>query len=162
MRNGANYLIAINQERIFLKYIFATLAFNVFSDIGLVKAGLGISGIAFGTSVAGLFLTTLVWHRAFRRMGFSRIKTWLSIAELYLPVGLLISMIACIHFVFPIAFDLFGVGTIFAGCAIFVILNSVVYCFPIYRNETIIWKAAFLTMVRSYSQRQVPVSTSQV
>jgi O-antigen/teichoic acid export membrane protein len=140
LRNGANYLIAANHERVFLKYIVATLIFNVVSDVSLVKLGLGIEGVALGTSLAGMFLTTLVWRRVFKGLGLKPIAARSALLGVYLPLILLLGGVGMVHLICPQALRVFGGASIAAGVALLACVNGLLCCFSLYRDEMAEWK----------------------
>jgi O-antigen/teichoic acid export membrane protein len=139
-RNGANYLIAANQERVFLKYIIATLVFNVLFDVGLVRAGFGTEGVALGTSLAGLFLTTLVWRRVLMGLGFEPRQQWATVFDLYLPSTVLLSVFGCLRLLHWASFQTFNVASVLMGLLLLVAVNGILWCFPVYRAEMQVWR----------------------
>jgi O-antigen/teichoic acid export membrane protein len=148
-RNGANYLIAANLERLFLKYIVCALVFNGLTDVALVKAGFGIVGVAYGTSLAGLFLTTLVWRRVLYGLGFDRRQQWIHLFELYLPFTALAVAFAFICLVYPASFRVFSVFSVLFGILLLAAVNGLLYCFPKYRAEMQSWNQRFLRRNRT-------------
>jgi O-antigen/teichoic acid export membrane protein len=148
LRNGANYLIATNLERVFLKYIVVTLVFNVLCDVGLLKAGMGLVGVALGTSLAGLLLTSLVWYRVLLGLGQQKSKARSTLFALYLPLILLASAAIVLRILFPSAFQLFDLLTLGLGVILIIILNGLLYCFPIYRNEIKGWMTTALRLLK--------------
>jgi O-antigen/teichoic acid export membrane protein len=153
-RNGANYLIAANQERLFLKYIVATLVFNVLFDVGLVWAGFGTEGVALGTSLAGLFLTTLVWRRVLNGLGFQRRQQWATVFGLYLPMIVLVFAFGCLRLLHLASFQTFNMAGVLMGVLLLVIVNGMLWCFPIYRTEMRIWK-------KTLRRKREPLETSR-
>jgi O-antigen/teichoic acid export membrane protein len=140
MRNGTNYLIATNHERIFLKYIAATLVFNIVFDVGLVRAGFGTEGVAVGTSLAGLFLTTLVWRRTLKGLGFAGRRQWGAMFELFLPIIVLTLVFCCLWVFHRTMFQKPGLSLAPIGVLLLVLVNGILWCIPVYRNEMIAWK----------------------
>lgn len=139
-RNGANYLIAANQERLFLKYIIATLVFNIVFDVGLVWAGFGTEGVALGTSLSGLFLTTLVWHRVLNGLGFQRRQQWSTLFGLYLPIIVLLFAYGGLRLLHHSSFQTFGMSCVAMGVLLLVVVNGTLWCFPLYRTEMQVWR----------------------
>ena len=129
LRNGANYLIAANSERVFLKYIVITLVVNVALDLALVKGGLGITGVALGTSASGLLLSTLVWRRVLEMLHFQKVELWKTIFSLYLPIVALSFAGFAVHIAAPTAFDKIGVLAVSCAIALFVFVNGVLFAF---------------------------------
>ncbi len=151
-RNAANYLIAADEQRLFLKYVIATLVLNVVFDVGLVKAGFGLEGVAVGTSLAGFFLTTLVWRRVLGGLGFQRRQKWATISGLYLPIIVLIFVVGCLRLLHLESFQTFDIATVLMGVVLIIAVNGLLWCFPIYRNEMIGWKERLQRM-----RKPVPV-----
>ncbi len=140
MKNGANYLIATNRERIFLKYIGATLVFNVLFDVVLVRAGFQTEGVALGTSLAALFLTTLVWRRTLKGLGFSGRRQWVAVFELFLPIIVLTVAFCGLCALHGAMFQKAGILLAPIGLMLIVLVNATLWCFPVYRTEMIGWK----------------------
>ena len=153
MRNGANYLIATNKEPVFLKYILITLGFNIVSDVGLVKGGFGIAGVALGTSLAGLLLTTLVWRQVLIGLGFHRHGAWTTLLGLYLPIIVLAGVAACLRLAYPPAFQILNGLAVLLGLGVLLCVNGVLYCFPVYREEMHGWTRALLKMRGPFTHR---------
>jgi O-antigen/teichoic acid export membrane protein len=150
LRNGANYLIAANQQRRFLIYIVLTLASTVFFDVALVKVGFGIEGVALGTSLAGLLLTTLVWSRVLKSLGLVAQSARATLLGLYLPHFVLVttagSLRLCYHPSFQ-TLNLFSV--IIGGTVLVLVVNGVLFCFPWHRREMQGWAKAIGNISRS-------------
>jgi O-antigen/teichoic acid export membrane protein len=143
LRNGANYLIAANQERSFLKYIVITLAFNLVMDITLVSAGFGIEGVAIATSLAGLLLTTLVWRRVLSGLGFRNHEKAIGLIGVYMPIVVLACAALFVRLLYPAAFRIFNSTSVFLGLGLLAFVNGVLCCFPLYRREVLIWLELF-------------------
>jgi O-antigen/teichoic acid export membrane protein len=139
-RNAANYLIAANQERLFLKYIVVTLVLNVLFDVGLVRAGFGTEGVALGTSLAGLLLTTLVWRRVLNGLGFQGRQQWAVVFGLYLPIIVLVFAFGCLRLLHHASFQTFDMAGVLMGILLLVAVNGILWCFPIYRIEMLVWR----------------------
>ncbi len=153
LRNGANYLIAANKERLFLKYVFVSLVFNVVADVVAVKCGWGIEGVAVGTSAAGFLLNVLVWRRALRNLGFHRSALWSQIAALYLPQVFLGVTIAAIHVAFGGFLENIGPSSIGLTALAVFLLNAGLGWVPIYRREILSWRR-ILVREKGASARQ--------
>jgi O-antigen/teichoic acid export membrane protein len=138
-RNAANYLIAANQERLFLKYIVVTLAFNLVFDVGLVKSGFGLAGVAVGTSLAGCFLTTLVWRRVLTGLNFDRRARWRAILELYLPILVALFVLGILGLFVGSAFRSFDLRGVLTGLLSLILVNGLLWCIPLYRAEALTW-----------------------
>lgn len=140
LQTGRNYLVATNHERVILKYIGVTLIFNLVFDVGFVRAGFGTAGVAAGTSIAGLLLTSLVWRRVLIGLGFTRRGMWSTLCQLFLPVIALSTVFGmfCI-FDRPVlekpSFFLLPVGIV-----MLLVVNGILWCFPVYRAEAVNWK----------------------
>ncbi len=144
LRNGANFLIAANHERVFLKYILVTLLFNIGVDVTFVKAGWGITGVALGTSLAGFLLNTLVWRRVLVGLEFSRRQLWNKIFEMYLPILVLALAASGLSLLWPQSFQ--NTDWLAAGNLVFlgVLLNGSLLCCRAYRKEIAGWKNILL------------------
>jgi O-antigen/teichoic acid export membrane protein len=164
LRNGANYLIATGKERLFLIYILMTFVFNVVFDVSLVKVGLGSAGVAIGTSIAGLLLTSLVWRRVFVGLGFGRRQVWSNMAVLYLPVIILSTVACCVSLLFRSSLETFGWSSVIICMVSLFIVNGLLYFFPFYRMEMHSWKVA-LSNIRNLLTKRVdsdPTTVSDV
>jgi O-antigen/teichoic acid export membrane protein len=139
-RNAANYLIAANQERLFLKYVVYALVFNALIDVALVKAGCGIEGVACGTSLAGLCLTTLVWRKVLAGLGFDRRQQRATLFGLYAPILVLLVIFGGLRLLHNASFQAFGLKSVLMGVVLFLALNGILWCIPIYRAEMLVWK----------------------
>ncbi len=140
LQNGANYLIADNQNKPLLRYIFVTLAFNAAADVIMIKTGCGIVGVACGTSLAGLLLTTLVWTRVLESLEFRGRQLWGTLFHLYLPV-LILGVLAGALLVFkPGLIQTVGGWSLVIGVALLVAMNLILAFFPVYRAEMQYWK----------------------
>jgi len=139
-RNAANYLIAGNQERLFLKYVVSALVFNALMDVALVKAGCGIAGVACGTSLAGLCLTTLVWRKVLSGLGLGRRQQRTTLFGLCAPILVLLLLFGGIRLFHNASFLKFGLSRVLLGAGLFAALNGILWCFPIYRAEMLVWR----------------------
>ena len=164
LRNGANYLIAIGKERMFLSYILLTLVFNVVCDVSLVKAGLGTAGVAVGTSIAGLLLTTLVWRRVLIDLGFGRRFAWIKLATLYMPIIVLSIVACCIWYLFGSNLEIFGWPSVIICITSLLLVNGSICCIPVYRAEMRSWKDAVSNLTKSVfgsaQPKSLPSNTS--
>jgi O-antigen/teichoic acid export membrane protein len=144
LRNGANYLIAANKQRLFLKYILISLIFNILTDVALVKTGWGIEGVALGTSVAGVLLNTLVWRRVSLELGFERAAVWLKIGGLYFPSIVLVTSVIAFRLVYHGFLEKVDSLSFMLYAALFFVLNGALSCVQLYRTEMRSWRQAFL------------------
>jgi O-antigen/teichoic acid export membrane protein len=78
IRNGANYLIAVNRQLHLMKYVGISLLINAAGCAAFLKLGFGINGIAVATSLASALLATLIWKRVFTDLKYDR-KSQISI-----------------------------------------------------------------------------------
>jgi len=85
IRSGVNYLVAIDKQNGVLAIVGASLAVNVALSFLLVKAGLGINGIAMGMTISCMALTSLLWKSVFVQLGLSGRSQALRLFHLYLP-----------------------------------------------------------------------------
>ena len=148
LRNGVNYLIATHKERRFLKYLCVTLVFNIVADVSLVKAGWGLQGVAIGTSLAGLLLSTLVWRRVLIDLGCAQSEVWFKLLGLYLPVAILSGAVLCIGLVYGHFLREYNAVSIALGMALLIGLNGLLFLSPIYRAELPEWRRLLLRVVR--------------
>jgi O-antigen/teichoic acid export membrane protein len=149
LRNGANYLIAGNQQRRFLLYIVATLVSAALFDVGLVKTGFGIEGVALGTSLAGLLLTTLVWRRVLKSLGFATRRAWAILFGLYLPHIVLVVAVAFLHLFHPSTLRTPNLSSIITGGALLLLgVNGTLFCLPWHRREMLGWVTATVNVMR--------------
>jgi O-antigen/teichoic acid export membrane protein len=85
VRSGANFLIANNEIYLLLKYVIVGLGTNVLLNIIFIKAGFGIAGVAFGTAIASIIVTTIIWISVFRVFGKGKVERWKELYKLYSP-----------------------------------------------------------------------------
>lgn len=103
IRNGANYLIAVDRQMQLMKYVLASLIANAAGCLISVWAGFGINGIAVAASAASALLASLIWNRVFAELGYDR-KSQLSIfAKFYLSFFATLGAIGVVEFGFPAA-----------------------------------------------------------
>ncbi len=100
MQNGANFLIATNRHRTLIKHVLLSLLINVAGNIGLVKEGYGIEGIAVSTGISELIACTLIWRSIFASLGYRACAQWKEIAFLYLPFCIPVGGIATFRYIF--------------------------------------------------------------
>jgi O-antigen/teichoic acid export membrane protein len=146
-RNAANYLIAINKEGLFFRSILVCLLFNIVVDLAFLSAGLGLAGIALGTSLSGMLLNSILWWNALGKLKFARNDQILSLVKMYLPVFVFACWIALWNIFLPNASSS-TLTLIFFTASALLVVNLVLYLLPVYRAE----------MIRCYSlvQRQAP------
>jgi O-antigen/teichoic acid export membrane protein len=107
IRNGANYLIAVDMQTRLLKYVIISVAANAGGSILLARLGFGINGIAVAASVASALLASLVWRRVFVELGYAWKNRMMLYASFYLPFfGTLLTIV-----VMRLAFSHFGGGS---------------------------------------------------
>jgi O-antigen/teichoic acid export membrane protein len=85
IRNGANYLIAINMQTRLMNYVVASLVANGLGSVGLVFLGFGINGIAVAASLASALLALLIWKRVFVELGYNKRERATLYASFFLP-----------------------------------------------------------------------------
>ncbi len=96
IKNGANYLVAIDKQNDVLVYILISLLVTGFVTIAAVKMSYSIQGVAMGTVTGSLLLTTLIWKSVFKKLGYSIKRQWEKIVELYAPFLLMMGIILLI------------------------------------------------------------------
>lgn len=84
-RGGTNLLISIDRQKILLVFILGCICINLFGNIGFVKIGWNIEGIAVSTAISSGCLAVMVWSATFKSMGFSVKKIILSDIEFLIP-----------------------------------------------------------------------------
>ena len=85
-RNGANYLISVNEQKIFIRYVVIATLFNIIGNFSLVYLGFGINGIAISTAVSNFIIFTLLWIHIYN-------KRIIKFVKLLFPILLLIFII---------------------------------------------------------------------
>lgn len=93
IKNGANFLIATNREKLFFKYVISCLIINIIGNFVLVKVGLYIEGIAISTTFSNALLTTFVWVSVLKELGYSSSERLRTIINLYLPFIILLAIL---------------------------------------------------------------------
>jgi O-antigen/teichoic acid export membrane protein len=94
IRNGANYLIAVNMQMRLMKYVIVSLAAHAVGCIIAVRFGFGINGVAVAASLASALLASLVWQRVFAELEYGRKSRWSLFANFYLSLfGALASIV---------------------------------------------------------------------
>jgi len=139
LRNGANYLIAANEQNKFLLYIIMSLIVTAVSDIAFVHLGWNIQGIAFGTSIGGLFLTTLVWRRALIKLGCRNKIVIQYILTIYFPFIFVLCNGTIAHILFGSNTSHYSFKIILFYLSSFLILNVSLGIMPDYRSQLSYW-----------------------
>lgn len=85
IRNGANYLIAVDLQMRLMKYVMLSLVANTVGCLVFVSLGFGINGIAVAASLASALLASLIWRRVFLELGYERKSQLNVLANFYLP-----------------------------------------------------------------------------
>jgi O-antigen/teichoic acid export membrane protein len=132
-RNPANYLIAINKERLFFKLIFLTLLFNIVADSTLAALGFGLEGIATGTCVSSSLLTTGLWYHCLRSLGFSVRQTVLTVSRLYLPAVTLLVLILTTWSAHYDIFERFSLPAFLLLITFALVVNGMTLSSPLFR-----------------------------
>ena len=101
IRNGANFLIATNNQNKCITFGLISLMINITCSIILVKFGLNIVGIAISTNFSIIILATLMLNHVFEKIGYSRLKRFKNILFLYFPLVNLIVLIFIFRIIFP-------------------------------------------------------------
>ena len=89
IRNGVNYLIASNQEKLIIISIIASLSVNVGAGILFVKLGYSQVGLALSTLIANVLLSLLIWHFVLTGFGYTPGNRFNRLVSLNLPFVLL-------------------------------------------------------------------------
>jgi len=85
VRNGLNYLIAINKQKLALAYMSSCLAICVIMELFFVKLKLGIDGIALGVSISSFYLTIVVWGTTLLQLGYTIKNVFFKLLSLNRP-----------------------------------------------------------------------------
>ena len=99
LKNGVNYLVALDKQFEVFKYVLISLATNVVLTITAIKMSLNIEGVALATSFGSLLLTTLIWKSVYKNLGFSFSEQMNQIFQLYLPMVLMTIILMIIIFI---------------------------------------------------------------
>jgi O-antigen/teichoic acid export membrane protein len=85
IRNGANYLIAVDKQMALMGYVVASVAVNAGASVALARLGFGINGIAFAASGASALLASLIWGRVLVELGYDRKNRLSLLGSFYIP-----------------------------------------------------------------------------
>jgi len=156
LRNGANFLIAIHKERVFLSCTLLALGLNVLMAWLFVKFGWGLSGVALATSLAGMSLSILVWASVLEGLGFHLTRRLISLGCLHLPAVLLGSAFGVLHFFAPSLLHPLNLGLCVATWIVVgLMVNGALYGVSAYRKEMNTWWRHLQSLLRL--GRHVPV-----
>lgn len=146
LRNAANYLIAANEQNKFLLYIVMALIVTAILDITFVYLGWNITGIAFGTSIGGLFLTTQVWRRALIKLGCGNKMIIKYFLKIYFPFIFVLcnGIIEYVLFGSNESYYSFKIILFYSGS--FLILNVCLLALPDYRSQITYWSKNIKSM----------------
>jgi O-antigen/teichoic acid export membrane protein len=89
IKNGVNYLVALNKQTEVFVYVIISLLISVLATFSAIKMNFSIEGVAFGTILGSLSLTTMVWISVFKNLGHTLSARFLKIGQLYTPFFLI-------------------------------------------------------------------------
>lgn len=131
IRNGVNFLVALNKQNEVLSFALFSLAVNAAVNITLIRLGFDIEGLAAGTAASGALLTTLVWMSVFKNMGHDRFGQLKEIFNLYLPFILLLALLGAFAIVDPILLSEAGAHTIYYTLVFIALFSLMLFSVPV-------------------------------
>lgn len=144
VRNGVNYLIATDRQNKLLGYVLLSLAVKVLSNLLFIKLGYGIEGVAIGSAISGVLLTTLIWVSVFKALGYRKSEGWKRLSDLYLPFLLLLGFGTILAGVAPNFLIASGISSLGYVIIFIVAFSLALYIIPPFRN----WTQELLGMAR--------------
>jgi O-antigen/teichoic acid export membrane protein len=137
VRPGANFLVARNRQHRVLGYILLSLSINVGLNIAMARSRYGIAGIAAGSSVSSLVLSTLVWLAVFAEFEKSPSGRLSGLLGLYLPHAVMVSLLGASVLLAPRLLTTAGVHQIWMGAALVSIFALILLAVPAVRQRAI-------------------------
>jgi O-antigen/teichoic acid export membrane protein len=101
LRNGANFLVAIDKQNKLLMYSIITILLNIAGNVFFLNQGFGINGLAYSNGLAGFVLTSLVWKSVFEQAGYNKRNQLKTLGELYYPLAVLGLVFAALYIILP-------------------------------------------------------------
>jgi O-antigen/teichoic acid export membrane protein len=123
IRNGVNFLVAINKQGELLIFFLVSIVVVVLGNFILIKLGFNIEGIAISTAFTGALLASLVWKSVFNNLGYSIINQIKNTLSLYMPFFLLIILIGIQKIFIPNLLNQIGMAPLF-NVSLFTVLFS--------------------------------------
>ncbi len=137
IRNGANYLIAVDRQVHLMGYVTVSVALNAGLSYFLASKGFGINGIAFAASLGSAVLAILIWQQVMFELGYSRRERLALFASFCLPFSGALAAVFVVRLGFsslqPVSIPSLALQ---AGIAL-AILAAVVLSFADTRNRAI-------------------------
>lgn len=131
IRNGANYLIASNRQRVLIVYILMSLSMGIALNLVLIRLGFGIEGVAVASNVSTIALTLLVWRTTFHHLGLSSVNQVRFIFSLCFPYAVMLIILAFSYILFPSCFTSFSISNVYViVIAIALFINIVILMHP--------------------------------
>lgn len=87
IRNGANYLIAIDKQALLMKYVVLSLIVNAAGSVAFTRWGWGINGIAIAASLGSGLLASLIWKQVFAEFGYEFRDRFVQMLDFYTPLA---------------------------------------------------------------------------
>lgn len=131
IRNGVNFLVALNKQNEVLSFALFSLAVNAAVNITLIRLGFDIEGLAVGTAASGALLTTLVWRSVFKNMGYDRVGQLKEIFNLYLPFILLLALLSAFAIVDPSLLSEAGAHTVYYTLVFIALFSLMLFSVPV-------------------------------
>lgn len=135
IRNGANYLIAVDMQMRLLKYVVISVLANVAASMLFIYFGWGINGIAVAGSLASALFASLIWRRVFLRLEYDRKSRLDLYSSFCLPLASTVLAVMVVHF----GFNFLGMDSYFwlplqVGLTLIICLTAFLF-FPATRNQ---------------------------
>ncbi len=130
IRNGVNYLIAINKQNRLLIYAGVSLGIKIVISIILVRANFGIEGIASSTVISSLILTSMIWLSVFKNMGYSLFDQLKEIIVLYSPFVLLVLVLGSLRFTTSNLFTDTSIGAAYKSVIFLFLFFVIIFYMP--------------------------------
>jgi O-antigen/teichoic acid export membrane protein len=134
LRNAANFLVAVDEEKKFLLHVLIALTINVAGNIILIKMGLNITGIALSTTISNGYLCVSVWILAFNYLKLDLRSIAMEIAKLLLPFVISIGTIAFYSTLFRDYLKCSSLMTVVYSLIYLATYSTLIALVPTYRN----------------------------
>jgi len=97
VKNGVNYLVALNKQAEVFKYVLASLVANILVTVAAIKLNYGIKGVACGTVIGSFLLTTMIWKSVYKNLDSSSAVQLQKLAQLYSPMIIMTIILLAIN-----------------------------------------------------------------
>ncbi|MBN1983046.1 MAG: polysaccharide biosynthesis protein, partial [Chitinivibrionales bacterium] len=101
VKNGVNFLVAINKQADVWKYVVFNLIFNTIACLVLVKLGTGINGVAWAATCTSALLTTQIWLAVFKNLSFTLRQCLWRIVSIYMPFVIAMVLLVAATLLYP-------------------------------------------------------------